>query len=461
MPIRWRLTLWFVLILSVILILSGVVLHILLQRYLINQVDDSLRVNSARVHGTLGQHDIPEPLDYAVIHSKLPPVNEFASPGIYIQLIDRSGGVVVKSSNLGEQELPVNPSLISRGFTGEATIATVSAGGSATVRIMASPLYLQDRVLLLEVGQSLNHVADTMGQARWALLASTLVALILAAVSGGAIVRGALSPVSRISQTARSIEASSDLSRRVGYAGPADEIGELATTFDHMIEHLDRVFQSQRYFVADASHELRGPLTVIRGNIDLLKRQLSQEDREESLRAIERESMRMSQIADELLLLAEVESGQIGRRETVPLKSLLLEEAERAGSAAGGRHVRVARQEDLSVTGDAQRLRQLLANLVDNAVKYTPEKGTVTLSLYRDGDRACLEVADTGIGIPPEHLPHIFDRFYRVDKARSRGSGGTGLGLAIVKGIAEQHGGDVTVTSRPGQGSTFTVRLKL
>ncbi|HJX12789.1 MAG TPA: ATP-binding protein [Dehalococcoidales bacterium] len=461
MPIRWRLTLWFVLILSVILILSGVVLHILLQRYLINQVDDSLRVNSARVHGTLGQHDIPEPLDYAVIHSKLPPVNEFASPGIYIQLIDRSGGVVVKSSNLGEQELPVNPSLISRGFAGEAAIATVSAGGSATVRIMASPLYLQDRVLLLEVGQSLNHVADTMGQARWALLASTLVALILAAVSGGAIVRGALSPVSRISQTARSIEASSDLSRRVGYAGPADEIGELATTFDHMIEHLDRVFQSQRYFVADASHELRGPLTVIRGNIDLLKRQLSQEDREESLRAIERESMRMSQIADELLLLAEVESGQIGRRETVPLKSLLLEEAERAGSAAGGRHVRVARQEDLSVTGDAQRLRQLLANLVDNAVKYTPEKGTVTLSLYRDGDRACLEVADTGIGIPPEHLPHIFDRFYRVDKARSRGSGGTGLGLAIVKGIAEQHGGDVTVTSRPGQGSTFTVRLKL
>ncbi|MFH1647358.1 MAG: HAMP domain-containing sensor histidine kinase [Chloroflexota bacterium] len=329
------------------------------------------------------------------------------------------------------------------------------------VRIMISPLYLQDQVLLLEVAQSLNHVADTMGQARWALLASTLVALILAAVSGGAIVRGALFPVSRISQTARSIEASSDLSRRVGYAGPADEIGELATTFDHMIEHLDRVFQSQRYFVADASHELRGPLTVIRGNLDLLKRQLSQEDREESLRAIERESMRMSQIVDELLLLAEVESGQIARRETVPLKSLLLEEAERAGSTAGGHQIKVARQEDLSVTGDAQRLRQLLANLADNAVKYTPEKGTVTLSLYRDGDRACLEVADTGIGIPPEHLPHIFDRFYRVDKARSRGSGGTGLGLAIVKGIAEQHGGDVTVTSRPGKGSTFTVRLKL
>lgn len=461
MPIRWRLTLWFVLLLSVILVLSGVVLHILLQRYLINQVDNNLRVHSARVHGTLDVYEVPEPLDYEVIHSKLPPVNEFASPGIYIQLIDRNGNVAVKSSNLGEQELPVNPSLISQGFTGGVAIKTVSAGDSAMVRIMVSPLFLQDDVLLLEVAQSLNHVDATMAQARWALLASTLVALILAAVSGGAIVRGALSPVSRISQTARSIETSSDLSRKVDYSGPSDEIGELATTFDHMIEHLDRVFQSQRYFVADASHELRGPLTVIRGNLDLLKRELSEEDRSESLKAIERESIRMSQIADDLLLLAEVESGQLDQRQELPLKSILLDEARRARTLAGERKITIGQQEDLTIKGDAQKLRQLLANLVDNAISYTPDGGTITLSLYRDGAWACLEVADTGIGITPEHLPYIFERFYRVDKARSRDSGGTGLGLAIVKGIAEQYGGRVTVTSQPGRGSTFTAWLKL
>jgi heavy metal sensor kinase len=453
--------LWFALILFVILILSSIVLHILLQRYLLNQIDDNLRTYSAQVHGTLNPQEIPQPLDYDVIHSKLPPINEFASPGTYIQLINRSGGVVVKSNNLGEQELPVNPSIISQGFVGDTAIGTVAAGDGARVRIMVSPLYMTDQVLLLEVAQSLNHVDDTMSQVRWALLASTLVALVLATVSGGAIVKGALSPVSKISHTARSIETSSDLSQRVDYTGPRDEIGELATTFDHMIDHLDRVFQSQGYFVADASHELRGPLTVIRGNLDLLKRKLSEEERRESLNTIERESIRMSKIVDALLLLAEVESGQLEKQQKVSLKEILMGELERVKALAGGRKIIAEHKEDLVVKGDVQRLRQLLANLVDNAIKYTPDQGTITLSLFRDDSWARMEVNDTGIGIPPENLPHIFDRFYRVDKARSRTSGGTGLGLAIAKGIAEQHDGKVTVTSQPNKGSTFTVWLKL
>lgn len=462
MPIRWRLTLWFALILCVILVLSGVVLHILLQRYLLNEVDDNLRVYSARVHGTLHPQEIPNPLDYEVIHSRLPPINEFASPGIYIEIIDKNGEVMVKSDSLGQQELPVNPALISMGFDGNAIIGTVVAGGDgARVRIMVSPLYLQEQVLVLEVAQSLNLVDNTMGQVKWALLASTLVALVLAAVSGGAIVRGALSPVSKISRTARSIETSSDLSRRVGYSGPRDEIGELAMTFDHMLRHLDRVFQSQRNFITDASHELRGPLTVIRGNLDLLKRNMNEEDRLESLKAIERESKRMSKIVDDLLLLAEVESGPVARREDAALNEILSEEVERAQALAGKRKIIVDRREHLVVKGDTQRLRQVFSNLVDNAIKYTHQDGTIRLSLFRDDLWARLEVSDTGIGISPEHLPNIFDRFYQVDKARSRGSGGTGLGLAIVKGIVEQHGGNITVTSEPGKGSTFTVRLKL
>ena len=461
MPIRWRLTLWFALILCAILILSGVVLHILLQRYLSNQVDDNLQVYSARVHGTLNPQEIQEHVDYEVIHAKLPPINEFASPGVYIQLIDKNGNVVVKSDSLGEQELPVNPSLISQGFAGDVAIGTVAAGESARVRIMVSPLYLNNQVLLLEVAQSLNPIDTTMSQVRWAILTSILVALILATVSGGMVVRGALSPVSRITQTARSIETSSDLNRRVGYTGPADEVGELATTFDHMIEHLDRAFQSQKHFVADASHELRGPLTVIRGNLDLLKRKLNEEDRHESLAAIGRETIRMAKIVDDLLFLAEVESGELARQQMVALKVILMGERDRAQTIAGDREIVTGQQEDLVIRGDAQRLRQLLGNLVDNAIKYTPEHGTIMLSLFRDGEWARLEVADTGIGIAPENQPHIFDRFYRIDKARSRFSGSTGLGLAIVKGIVEQHGGKVTVSSELGKGSTFTVWLKL
>ncbi|MBI2860222.1 MAG: HAMP domain-containing protein [Chloroflexi bacterium] len=460
MSIRWRLTLWFSLILCGILVLSGVLLHVLLRSYLNNQVDNNLKVYSARIHGTLDPLEIPDTLDFEVIHSRLPPLNEFASPGTYIQLIDRGGNLVWKSDSLGEQELPVNLSLVEAGFAGRAAIETVSAGDQARVRIMVSPLRVNEQVLLLEVAQSLSHIAAAMEQASWALLASILLALALAAVSGAFIVRKTLSPVRQITRTARGIESSSDLGRRVGYTGPADEIGELATTFDRLIEHLDRAFQSQKYFVADASHELRGPLTVIRGNLDLLKRNISQADRRESLRAIEQEMHRMVKIVDDLLVLAEVDSGKSDMH-PVNLMDIVEQEVKRAGAVAGGPQVRVGRLEDLVVSGDAHKLRQLLANLVDNAVRYTPASGAVTLSLYREKDLACLEVADTGIGIAAEHLPHIFERFYRADKARSRASGGTGLGLAIVRGIVLQHGGNVAVASEPGRGSTFTVRLKL
>ncbi len=164
---------------------------------------------------------------------------------------------------------------------------------------------------------------------------------------------------------------------------------------------------------------------------------------------------------EDLLFLAAVESGESVQPQRVALKEILMGERERAQTLAGDRKIIIDRQEDLVVRGDAQRLRQLLGNLVDNAVKYTPEKGTITLSLFRDGEWARLEVADNGIGIAAEHQPHIFDRFYRADKARSRISGGTGLGLAIVRGIAEQHEGKVTLISEPGKGSTFTVWLKL
>jgi len=461
MSIRWRLTLWFSLILLVILVLSGAVLYILLQSHLINEVDDNLKVYSARAHGTLNPDEVTDPVDFSVIHSRLPPINEFASPGIYLQIIGSDGTVVVKSQNLGKHELPVDPLLIDGGLEGNVDIATVAAGDGASVRIMVSPWYYGEQTFLLEVAQSLKPVDATMSQVKWSLLASVLTALTLAGVSGAVLVRRALSPVERITKTARGIEGSSDLGRRVGYSGPMDEIGRLAITFDHMIGHLDEVFHSQKDFVADASHELRSPLTVIRGNLDLLDRNLSQEDRQESLRAIKSETERMTKIVNDLLFLAEVESGQMERGEEVSLQEILLEEFRRAQQVAKSHKVVLGRPEDLSVPGDALRLKRLLGNLVDNAIRYTPEGGTIALSLFRDGDWARLEVADTGLGIAPEHLPHIFERFYRVDKARSRAKGGMGLGLAIVKGIAEQHGGKVTVTSEPAKGSTFTVWLKL
>jgi signal transduction histidine kinase len=326
---------------------------------------------------------------------------------------------------------------------------------------MNSPLKLGNQTLLVEVGHSLEQIDNSMSSVRWAILGGVLAALALVGVSGGVLVRRALSPVGRITKTAQKIELSSDLSRRVGYKGPMDEVGQLATTFDHMIEHLERDFESQKHFIADASHDLRSPLTVLRGNLDLLKRNLGEGERQESLKAMEGELERMGRMVNDLLLLAEVESGQGKRREQVSLKEILLEGAARGQQLVPKTSIIIGRVEDLSVMGDAYMLKRLLANLTDNAIAHTPEKGVITLSLFRDGDWAHLEVADSGSGIAPEHMPHIFDRFYRVDPARSRTEGRSGLGLAIVKAIAEQHQGKVSVTSEPGKGSTFRVSFRL
>ena len=460
MSIRWRLTLWFAGIFLVILIFSGIVLNALLQRYLYDNIDNTLQVYSAKVHGTL-HANINGPLDYNVIHDSLPSINEFSSPGIYIQLIDRDGNLITKSDNLVNQELPVSPLLIQKGLTGNTDIQTLPAGDNANVRIMVSPLFTPSQTYILEVAQSLKPVDDALRQFRLALIGGAFLALLLTGLLGALLIRRTLRPVEGITRTAQNIEESSNLDRRVGYQGPPDEIGRLANTFDHMIERLNKSFESQKHFIADASHELRTPLTVIQGNLDLLKRDMNEEDRKESLKAIESETRRMTKITSDLLLLAEVESGQSIKPEAVSLNEMIIEELHRARILAGKRRIMADRQEDLTVTGDVYKLNQVLGNLVDNAIKYTTEDGTITLSVFQDDNWARLEVADTGIGIAPEYLPHLFDRFYRVDKARSRNRGGTGLGLAIVKGIVEQHGGKVTVASEAGKGSTFTVWLKL
>lgn len=461
MPIRWRLTLWFALILCVSLIGSGALIYTLLQRSLNSDVDNTLKIYSDEVRAALDSSQITDPQDYNAICSCLPSVDRFTSPGIYIQLVDKNGNILGKSDNLGEQKLPEDPLMVDHVLGGDVRISTLTASDETRLRLMASPLEFRGQTLLIEVGYSLEQIDNTLSSVRWAILGGILAALALVGISGGVLVRRALSPVSRITKTAQDIELSSDLSRRVGYHGPMDEVGQLATTFDHMIEHLERDFKSQKHFIADASHDLRSPLTVLRGNLDLLKRNIDEEGRRESLKAMGAEIERMTIIVNDLLLLAEVESGQMERRELVPLKEILLEGAARGRQLASNISIVTGRLEDLSIMGDTYMLKRLLSNLIDNAIAHTPEKGLIILSLFRDGDWACLEVADSGSGIAQEHMPHIFDRFYRVASARSRAEGSSGLGLAIVKAIAEQHNGKVTVTSEPDKGSTFSVSFKL
>ena len=193
----------------------------------------------------------------------------------------------------------------------------------------------------------------------------------------------------------------------------------------------------------------------------MLKRNLTEAERAESLRAIESETNRMSRIVDDLLLLTEIESDHAIPEAMVDLKGLVLDEVRRAEQIAGNRSIQLEHADIIEIRGDGYRLRRMLGNLLDNAIKYTTEDGHISVSLLCLGSEACLKVTDDGVGISPEDLPHIFDRFYRVEKSRTRELGGTGLGLAIVKSVAEQHGGRVLVTSEPGIGSNFIVWLRI
>jgi len=449
--IRWRLTLSFALVLAVAAIIASLFFYAAFQNWVVSErIDSRLRVYSTALLTALSS-GATDNVDYSLVRSNVASSGYASSSEIWVQLADSGGSVLAKSDNLGDRDLPV--------VSGPSGIPVTPSG----TRLRILPIYFESggQTYQLAFAQSLDSVDPILSRMALTLLLVVLAFLVLATASAAILIRRALSPVKNVTATAQSIASSSDLSRRVNYHGPKDEIGELAATFDRMIEQLDGLLRAQRNFVADASHELRGPLTVIRGNLDLLRRNLSEEDRQESLRALEAEGARMARVVNDLLVLAEVESGPLEQQQMVSLKDMILDAQDRALPLAGDRKIVIRCQDDLWVNGDAHKLDQLVGNLVSNAIKYTPDGGTITLSLFQDGEWARLEVSDTGIGISPEHLPHIFDRFYRVDKARSRAGGGTGLGLAIVKGIALQHGGKVTVTSELGKGSTFTVWLRL
>jgi signal transduction histidine kinase len=267
----------------------------------------------------------------------------------------------------------------------------------------------------------------------------------------------------------------------VDYRGPRDEVGELASTFDDMLAAIERVTNAQRRFVADASHELRAPLTTIRGSLEFLRRapDLPGEDRSAVLADAYAEAERMTALVNDLLLLARADASASsmpgsdaarlddqlrGRREPVELDQMALDIFRHARAQLQARRERgiqlaLENLEPEVVMGDPGQIRQVLLILLDNAIKYTPSGGKVRISVSRQGTRAAVSISDTGIGIEPEVRPHIFERFFRGDQARERDQHGSGLGLAIAKWIVDAHQGEISVRSQPGKGSTFTMLL--
>ncbi len=273
----------------------------------------------------------------------------------------------------------------------------------------------------------------------------------------------ALHPIDQITLTAQGIVLAEDLGQRVPVPRHQDELYRLTVTINELLARVEALFTTQRRFVADVSHELRTPLAAMQGNLEVLDRGglKNPELAAEAVTDMRRETGRLIRMTNDLLLLAQSDSRVEIRNEPVELDTLILEVFRELRPLAEGVQLRIGAEDQVTVLGDRDRLKQALLNLGINALQYTPPEGFVTLGLEQQDGYALLTVSDTGVGIGEDDLPHVFDRFYRADRSRSRHSGGAGLGLSIVKRVAEAHGGHATVASIPGRGSTFAIWLAL
>jgi heavy metal sensor kinase len=459
LSIRTRLTFWYTGLLALSLLVFSVLLYSLLAGILYTLLDERITGQARNIINLIQAENDP----VAVLLSgqvRLPPIDVFASQ-YYIQIVRLDGQPVQQSENLQGQHLPAPADISASIAAGRLRSYTVDAGTGIRLRVLTMPIILaQQPAGAVQVAQSLTELEEALTVIRLTILFGSGAVLLLAAVGGVILARAALRPIQAIAETANQITQTQDLGRRIPVAMPNDELGRLTTTINNMLARLETLFQTQQRLVADVSHELRTPLTTIQGNLDLLRRGAAADPdiRAEGLQAIADETARMSRMVNDLLLLAQADAGLKLRLQPVELDTLLLEVYRQAQFMAQGVTVRLGAEDQGSVLGDNDRLRQLLLNLVDNALKYTPTGGQVTLEMRRTDGWVAVAVADTGVGIAAEDLPHIFERFYRADRSRTR-SGGSGLGLAIARWIAQAHGGRLEVASKVGQGSTFTLWL--
>ncbi len=453
--IRVRLTLWYVALLGLILLMFSAFLYVSLARSLLSELDTSLSTTASQVAANLNNVDGQMSLGDAP--DTLP-------AGTVAVLYDRSGQQVLARDP--RQALFTLPGALARAAHGQSDASdTVKLADGSNWRVYTTPLGDNGMTAILQVARSERDVELALRQLV-VLIAVAIPATLLLAVAGGLFLAGrALGPIDNITRAAGHISAE-NLGRRLNFNGFDDEVGRLAATFDGMLDRLEAAFQRQRQFTADASHELRTPLAMLRSQIDVaLQRRRRVAEHEQILASLREDTERLSQLVSELLTLARADAGEdVLGREPVDLHDLAEQVVGAMQPLAESRTVRLqlARGTSMAavvVVGDQTRLTQLLVNLVDNGLKYTPANGTVVVSVLGDGDAGILRVTDTGVGIAAEHLPHVFERFYRADPARSRAEGGAGLGLAICQWIAHAHGGTIQVESEAGRGTTVSVVL--
>lgn len=453
-PLRWKLALWHLSLTA--LGLGG----LLLFSYRI--LSQSLR---AEVNNTLAERARHVADAVAIVPNR--PIegvsreatDEFRSPGIYVQIFDAEGTLVARSFNLGIQQIHAPASDLNRALKGESFYDSTQISGSP-VQLYFRPIQRDGRIAgAILVGESLVGLESMLSRLRLIYAVGAVSVALFGLAGGWLLARLGLRPVAQVTRTAREIVNAEDLSRRVSHAGPADEIGVLATTFNEMLTRLQALFESQRRFLAEAAHELRTPLASMLGNVDLLA--TFGDDparRRETITALTRTGKHVSRMLDDLLLLAQAEAGwHLTSFEVVVLDNLLIDVYESAILTAGNVNLKLERCEPASVRGDPVRLRQVFMNLIDNAVKYSLPGGDVTISLFNENCKIHVTVSDHGSGIPKELIPLIFEPFFRASTGER--IPGAGLGLAIVRWIVQEHGGNVNIRSELNKGTTVTLTL--
>lgn len=456
MSLRARLTFLYTALLVVILLALGMAVYGLVGVILVSQIDESLRQNFENVLAVIqinARMDSTGELDL----NTLPPLDPTAD--VFAQMWSRDGRLL--ASNIPQLQTPLDPI----GLQSPLPVYRDSPHADVHLRVLSVPLQLGERHIgTLQLATSLGVVDATQTALLNILLVGSIISISMAALAGWLSTRRALAPLEAVTNTALQITRADDLSRRISYRGPADdEVGQLIHAFNQTLSRLENLFNTQRRFLADVGHELRTPLTVIKGNVDLVRR-IGFAD-QESLDGIESEVDRLTRLVGDLLLLAQAESGKLPLdQRLVELDTLLLEALQQMGVLARDRlHLRLGEIDQVLVCGDPDRLKQVLVNLVGNAIEYTPSGGEVVLSLGKSGNQAKLTISDSGPGIPSEDLPHVFERFYRGEKSRTRSPDGKGfgLGLSIAYWIIQNHGGNIEVNSREGKGTTFCIWLPL
>lgn len=463
MSLRLRLLLGLVALVAIGLAVTDAVTYLVLQSNLSQQIDSQATNSSGAVYSYLSFVDR---------HGVGPPGGINIPYGSFAELVTSGGQVLAQGSfkELGQPTPPVPrlPGQVGSQAVAQPTFSTVPAvRGGVEFRVLQVPPDANGVTLVLAIPlTTVNQTLDQLGALE--ALVSAGVLLGTAALAWWTVQLG-LRPLARIRVTARAI-AAGDLSQRVEPGDPVTEVGQLATSLNEMLSQIEEAFQARsasearmRQFMADASHELRTPLSSIRGYAELFRHGAKgrPEDLGKTMTRIESESARMSQLVDDLLLLARLDEGRPLETASLDLSQLAVDGVADASVADRHHPIRVAAPEPVLVLGDEARLRQVVGNLLRNAVVHTPATTPVEVTVAQEGESALLQVVDHGPGVPAEVAAHIFERFVRADRARGRQHGGSGLGLAIVTAIVAAHHGELALSPTPGGGATFAVRLPL